>query len=444
MEIGKRYRVTIEDLGEGGEGVAKVGGLTVFVPGVVLDDEVEMEITELKKNYAIGQVIAVTEPSPHRVISPCPDYPECGGCQLLDTSYQAQLVWKERHVSEVLKRIGGLDLTVEPIIGMDEPYHFRNKMSYPVKQTELGLYQRNTHDIVEIQDCQIHPPIAGEVLDVIRQHLGKTIQGYNELHHKGGLRQVMIRYGKDLDQLMVVLVTCDKTNLRPLVEDLKAFPNIRTIIENKNCRAGNHILGDKNIILYGDGVIEEVLGPDRFAIDTHSFYQVNTEQLKKLYNLVREFANCQGHELVYDIYAGMGTIGTYLSRDCRKVVSIEVVPQAIEAGQQAALRNDVENIEFIRGKAEDVMGTLNKQGLKPDLVIVDPPRKGLDDRLIDSLMEVKPQRIIYVSCKPSTLARDLRRLVEGGYQVQRVRPVDMFPHTTHVETVCLLTRISSM
>ena len=440
MNLHKKHKIKIEDLGEGGEGIGRIDGLTVFVPGVVLGDEVEIEIVELKKNYAIGKVLTLITSSPSRVISPCPDFPECGGCQILDMDYQAQLDWKKNHLSQTLQRIGQITTPVDSVIGMEDPFHYRNKMSYPVDQTKIGLYQRGSHEIVSITDCQVHPKGVDRVLDIVRSHLNKTITGYDEVAHQGGLRQVMVRYGFDKKEMMIVLVTCDETNLAPLVEDLRAVPDIRTIIENKNCTRGNRILGNKNIILYGDGVIEEVLEEDTFAINPHSFYQVNTVQLKKMYQLVRELADLQGDELVYDIYAGLGTIGSYLSRQSKRVVSIEIVPQAIEAGVAAAKNNQRDNMDFILGKAEDVIGTLNEQGMRPDMVVVDPPRKGLDQKLIESLLEVMPDKIIYVSCKPSTLARDLNLFTQGGYQVDRIQPIDLFPHTTHVETVVLMSR----
>ena len=440
MNTNQRYQVTIEDLGEGGEGICRVDSLTVFVPEVVLGDQVEIEIIQLKKNYAIGRVTRLIESSPLRTVSPCPDFPECGGCQLLDMAYPAQLDWKQQHLAQVLQRIGGIEMAIEPIIGMDSPWHYRNKMTYPLNQSQVGLYRRGSHDIVEIRDCQVHPPGVGKILEIVRDHLGRTVEGYNEKTHRGGLRHVMVRHAADRNQLMIVLVTCDTTDLTPLISELSAITNVRTILENKNRTRGNRILGYETTTLYGDGVIEEVLGGDVFAIDPHSFYQVNTVQLKKLYHLVREFADLSGDELLYDIYAGMGTIGTYLSRDCRQVVSIEVVPQAIDAGIKAAKENQVGNIDFILGQAETIIDQLNQQGQKPDIVVVDPPRKGLDQQLIESLLEIRPEKIIYVSCKPSTLARDLKLLTAGEYIVQRIRPVDLFPHTTHVETVCLMSK----
>ena len=440
MQQGIIFRATIEDLGQGGEGIAKIDGLTVFVPDVVLGDVIELELIELKKNYALGRLKRLLKPSPDRVVSPCPDFPECGGCQLLTMAYPAQLAWKERHLAEVLRRIGDIEPVIDPIIGMDQPWHYRNKMTYPVNRGKLGLYQRSSHHIVEISDCQVHPPAVGEVLEIIRRHLERGLSSYDEIEHRGGLRHVMIRYAFERNQMMVVLVTCDKTDLSALLNDLSQLSAITTIVENKNCTRGNRILGDKNIVHYGAGVIEEDLADDVFLINPHSFYQVNTIQLKKLYRTVSEMADLKGHELVYDIYAGLGTIGSYLSRRAGRVVSIEVVPQAIQAGLATAKLNQRHNMEFILGKAEDVMATLNQQGQKPDLVVVDPPRKGLDNKLIDSLLAVKPDKLIYVSCKPSTLARDLKKL-SRIYQVGRIQPVDLFPHTTHVETVVLMSRV---
>lgn len=441
LDIHQRFIITIEDLGEGGEGIGKIDGLTVFVPGVVLGDEVEIEIRHSKKNYAVGEVTQLIKPSPFRVSSPCPDFPECGGCQILDMAYQAQLDWKKQHLIQTLQRIGQITADVEDVIGMEHPYHYRNKMSYPVDPTKIGLYQRGSHDIVAITDCQVHPQGVDRVLTLVRQHLNKTITGYDEATHRGGLRHVMVRYGFDRQEMMIVLVTCDQTDLTPLVEELQSLADVRTIIENKNTAQGNRILGPRNIVHYGDGVIEEELDDDTFAIDPYSFYQVNTVQLKKLYQLVREMAQLQGNELVYDIYAGLGTIGSYLSRESKRVVSIEIVPQAVTAGAAAAKKNKRDNMDFILGKAEEVIVTLNEQGLQPDLVVVDPPRKGLDQKLITSLLETMPETIIYVSCKPSTLARDLKQFCQGGYRVERIQPLDLFPHTTHVECVVLMSRV---
>ncbi|WP_459129610.1 23S rRNA (uracil(1939)-C(5))-methyltransferase RlmD [Guggenheimella bovis] len=433
----EKYRVIIEDLGENGEGIAHIDGLTVFVKRATLGDEVEIEPIKKKKNYWIARVVEIVTPSKDRVEPPCKHFYQCGGCQLLDLSYERELAFKETLVKESLRRVGGIDVEVERIQGMEEPYHYRNKMSYPVKDGSIGLYKALSHDIVPIEECVIYDPEALKILEVVRKHL-KGFKSYNEETHTGSLRHVLIRSNEKKSERMVVLVRKDKEDFRKLIEELKNL-GIDTIVENVNLERGNRILGDKNIVHVGSGTIEDELLGLSFHISPHSFFQVNHRQTKKLYSIVKEKANLTGKEVVVDLYAGMGTIGSVLSKEAKHVYSVEVVKEAVRDGIESAKENGLRNITFIEKDAKDAFKEILKE-TPIDLIVVDPPRKGLDPELIETIIASGTERIIYVSCKPSTLARDLKLFKEGGYEIQSVNPVDMFPHTVHVETVCLMSR----
>lgn len=433
-------QVLIEDLGEQGEGICKADGLTCFVRGVVLGDEVTLRITSMKKNYALGEAVEITKPSPDRIIAPCQHYPQCGGCQIMDLDYQAQLRYKERKVRETLARIAGIERPTEPIIGMELPWHYRNKMAYPVKHADIGMFAQDSHHLVPIEHCLIHPVQADSILEIVRKHLKNGLSAYDEHSHSGSLRHVLIRYAPATDQFMVVFVTHEACDLEPLIDDLKPFKNIISIIENKNHHRGNTILGGEHVIHFGQEKLTQHLSDLRFELSEYSFYQVNSEQMEKLYSVVKAFAGVTQEDIVFDIYAGMGTIGSMLAKQANQVYCIESVAEAVEDGQIALKHNKLDNVHFIRGRAEEIMPILAKESLKADVCIVDPPRKGLDNQLIDALLAVEPKRIVYVSCKVSTLARDLKRFMESGYEVKRIQPVDLFPHSTHVETVVLMSR----
>lgn len=434
MKLGDIIKVTIHDQGEAGEGIALYNNMVVFIKKAVIGDEVEAKVETLKKNYAIAKLMKIITPSDKRVEPPCEYFKSCGGCQLMNLTYEAQLELKRKKVKDTLERIGGIDTPVKPVMGMEDPFYYRNKTIYPVLGDKIGIFKEKSHSIIEVDRCLIHDPMGDQVLRVVRDHLKRGLQGYDEKTHRGVLRHVMLRSHDE--EYMVVLVTHEDGDLTSLVEDLVSI-GISHVIENKNHRKGNTILSKENKILHGDATLKIALGDLTFNLSPQSFFQVNTEQTLKLYDEVKRMANLTGSEIVYDIYAGMGTIGSYLARNAKVVYAVEVVEEAVEDGIRSAKENSLTNLHFLQGDAKEAAKNLKEE---VDVVIVDPPRKGLDASLIDTINEMNPKRIVYVSCKPSSLARDLKLFKEKGFKTLEVQPVDLFPHTTHVETVVLMSR----
>lgn len=433
--IGTKVHLSITDQGDGGEGIGNHEGLVVFVQGAVLGDEVLVEVIEHKKNYAIAKLLEIAKPSANRVEPPCEYFYHCGGCQIMDLSYDAQLRLKEKKVKDALQRIGGIHVRVNPILGMEEPYFYRNKTIYPVLHHKVGIFKPRSHEIVQVKKCLIHHPKGDKVLEVVREHLKKSLSGYDEQTHRGSLRHVMFRsHG---DEHMVVLVIHEEADLTLLVEDLKAI-GIQHVIKNVNHRKGNVILGSENQVLHGTMQLMAKLGNLSFLLSAQSFFQVNTAQTLVLYDEVKRLAKLTGEEVVLDLYAGMGTIGSYLSSEAREVIAVEVVGEAVQDGIKSAEANGIDNMRFIHGDAAEGAKRLREEGTQVDVVVVDPPRKGLEPSLIEIIQDFETNKIIYVSCKPSSLARDLKLFKEKGWEVQEVQPVDLFPHTTHVETVVLM------
>ena len=450
MEFRKNDLVTleIEDCGIDGEGIGKADGFTVFVKDAVIGDTVTAKIIKAKKNYGYGRLMEVLKPSPYRVEPKCEFARQCGGCQLQALSYDQQLVFKTNKVKGHLERIGGFtDIPMEPIIGMDELFHYRNKAQFPVGRNKegkivTGFYAGRTHNIIENRDCALGVAENKEVLDRVIAHMEKYgIEPYNEATGKGLVRHVLIRYGYFTKEVMVCLIL--NGNKIPkeeqFVKSLCEIPGMTSITINVNKKHSNVILGEEIRLLWGQEYITDRIGDISYQISPLSFYQVNPMQTQKLYAKALEYAELHGQETVWDLYCGIGTISLFLAQKAKFVRGVEIVPAAIENAKENAKLNGLENTEFFVGKAEEVLPReYKKNGVYADVIVVDPPRKGCDETLLETMVEMNPERIVYVSCDSATLARDLKYLCERGYELRKVCPVDQFGMTVHVETVVLL------
>ena len=452
MEFRKNDLVTleIEDCGIDGEGIGKADGFTVFVKDAVIGDTVTAKIIKAKKNYGYGRLMEVLKPSPYRVEPKCEFARQCGGCQLQALSYDQQLVFKTNKVKGHLERIGGFtDIPMEPIIGMDELFHYRNKAQFPVGRNKegkivTGFYAGRTHNIIENRDCALGVAENKEVLDRVIAHMEKYgIEPYNEATGKGLVRHVLIRYGYFTKEVMVCLIL--NGNKIPkeeqLVRSLCEIPGMTSITINVNKKRSNVILGEEICLLWGQEYITDRIGDISYQISPLSFYQVNPMQTQKLYAKALEYADLHGQETVWDLYCGIGTISLFLAQKAKFVRGVEIVPAAIENAKENAKLNGLENTEFFVGKAEEVLPReYKKNGVYADVIVVDPPRKGCDETLLETMIEMNPDRIVYVSCDSATLARDLKYLCARGYELRKVCPVDQFGMTVHVETVVLLSQ----
>ena len=452
MEFRKNDLVTleIEDCGIDGEGIGKADGFTVFVKDAVIGDTVIAKIIKAKKNYGYGRLMEVLKPSPYRVEPKCEFARQCGGCQLQALSYDQQLVFKTNKVKGHLERIGGFtDIPMEPIIGMDELFHYRNKAQFPVGRNKegkivTGFYAGRTHNIIENRDCALGVAENKEVLDRVIAHMEKYgIEPYNEATGKGLVRHVLIRYGYFTKEVMVCLILngnkIPKEEL--LVKSLCEIPGMTSITINVNKKRSNVILGEEICLLWGQEYITDRIGDISYQISPLSFYQVNPMQTQKLYAKALEYADLHGEETVWDLYCGIGTISLFLAQKAKFVRGVEIVPAAIENAKENAKLNGLENTEFFVGKAEEVLPReYKKNGVYADVIVVDPPRKGCDETLLETMIEMNPERIVYVSCDSATLARDLKYLCARGYELRKVCPVDQFGMTVHVETVVLLSQ----
>lgn len=454
----------IEDIGTGGEGIGKADGFTFFVKDAIVGDVIEAKIMKLKKNYGYARLMKVLTPSKDRVEPKCPVARQCGGCQIQEMRYEAQLAFKQKMVQNNLERIGGLTgFEMYPVIGMETPYAYRNKAQFPVGEDKdgnivIGFYAGRTHHIVEQTDCCIGAPENGEVLRKVKAYMQKNqIRPYNEEHHSGIVRHILIRTGYHTKEIMVCLIvnaakaSCLK-NAEQLTESLREMDGMTSVMVNFNTEKTNVILGKKSEVLWGQPYIEDFIGDVKYQISPQSFFQVNPMQTEKLYAKALEYAGLTGNETVWDLYCGIGTISLFLAKNARKVYGVEIVPQAIEDARNNAKRNGIDNAEFFVGKAEEVVPAFYEKALKqaqdseagksihPDVVVVDPPRKGCEEVLLETIVKMQPQRIVYVSCDSATLARDLKFLSANGYAVKKVQPVDQFGHSVHIETVALLSK----
>ncbi|MFS8601045.1 23S rRNA (uracil(1939)-C(5))-methyltransferase RlmD [Priestia megaterium] len=447
VEKNEYIDVAFEDLTHDGAGVAKVNGFPIFVQNALPGESGQVKVIKVKKGYAFGKLIKHHTISEQRVEAPCPVYKQCGGCQLQHVSYEGQLQFKQKQVKDVMARIGHLpDVPVHSTLGMNDPWRYRNKAQVPVAEREGGLvagfYQQRSHDIINMDACLIQQQANDDVVQAVKSICEKHgVSAYQEQKHKGSLRHIMARYGLVTGEIMVVIVTrtAELPNKKRIIEDIiEAVPNVKSIVQNVNSKRTNVILGNQTHVLWGEEYIYDYIGDVKFAISAKSFYQVNPEQTKVLYDKALEYADLTGEETVIDAYCGIGTISLFLAQKAKKVYGVEIVPEAIEDAKRNAELNGIHNAEFAVGEAEVVIPNWYKQGIKADVIVVDPPRKGCDEALLNTIIDMKPKKVVYVSCGPATLARDLAILEKGGYETVEVQPVDMFPHTTHVENVAVL------
>ena len=436
----------ITGLGNNGEGVGRHDNLTVFVEGALPNEEILSEVTQTKKNYAVARLIKILSESADRVKPICPIYAECGGCQLQHLSYSAQINWKRQQVIDAVKHIGKLDgIEILETIGTENPLHYRNKMQFPVNKINgklvIGCYARGSHKIVDTDSCLIQRAGMDEALTAVKKILDKyNISAYDEDTHRGVLRHVMSRIGFN-GELMIVLITATKNlpSEKNIVNAIRhALPKVTSIQQNIQTYHNNVILGRETKILYGKPTIKDKIGKLTFNISARSFFQVNTAQAENLYNVALKFAELTGRETVIDAYCGIGTITLFLAKSARKVYGIEIVPTAIEDAKKNARDNNIRNAEFIAGDAVKIIPRLYREGVRADVVIVDPPRAGCDKKVLEIFAAMSPQKIIYVSCNPATLARDLAILNELDYITEKIQPVDMFPYSSHIESVALI------
>ncbi|MCI7148325.1 23S rRNA (uracil(1939)-C(5))-methyltransferase RlmD [bacterium] len=453
--------VTISDMGVDGEGIGKVDGYTLFVKDAVIGDVVNVKVMKAKKQYGYARLMGIVEPSPHRVKPVCPVARQCGGCQIQSLAYEKQLEFKSNKVRGNLIRIGGfeedqIDRIMEPIAGMKEPYHYRNKAQYPIgkdKEGNLtaGFYAGRTHQIISNLDCALGMPVNRQILEKVLSYMEENhISAYDETTGKGLVRHVLIRCGFTTDEIMVCIVINGNKLPRgeKLAESLAEIPGMKSITYNINQENTNVIMGKEVRLLWGQEYITDYIGNVKYQISPLSFFQVNPVQTNVLYGQALEYAGLTGNETVWDVYCGIGTISLFLAQKAGKVYGVEIVPQAIEDAKKNAQINGIQNAEFFVGKAEDVLPDYYAQYAKEhpgetahaDVIVVDPPRKGCEESVLETMVNMGPERIVYVSCDSATLARDLKYLCGKGYELEKVRAVDMFPMTGHVETVVLLSK----
>lgn len=450
------YEILIEDMTMTGEGVGKIDGYALFVKDAIPGDRIVAKVIKTKKNYGYGRLMEILTPSPDRVDALCPIAKRCGGCTLMAMSYEKQLEFKNRLIRNNLERIGGLkNIELPPVIGMENPYRYRNKAQYPVGRDRdgnivMGFYAGHSHNIVACEDCYICSDINAGILAKIKEYMLRfNINPYDETLHKGLVRHILIREGFTTGEIMVCVVI-NGTSLKAeeeLVKMLKTLTfdrdrKIASIMLNFNREKTNVILGTQCRLLYGKPYIEDCIGDIRYQISPLSFYQVNPVQTRKLYSLALDFAGLTGNETVWDLYCGIGTISLFLAQKAKKVYGVEIIPQAIENARSNAVLNNITNAEFFVGKAEEVLPEkYEKEQVYAEVIVVDPPRKGCDEVLLNTMVKMQPERIVYVSCDSATLARDLKYLTENGYEVKRVQGVDQFGFSGHVESVVLLSKV---
>lgn len=451
----------IEDMGIAGEGIGKVDGFTLFVKDAVIGDLVRAKVMKAKKSYGYARLLDIISPSEFREMNPaCESARRCGGCQIQELKYDRQLQFKEDKVRGNLLRIGEVpeDLlrrVMEPILGMEYPFRYRNKAQFPIGRDRdgrlaAGFYAGRTHSLIPIGDCSIGVEMNRKILDVVLKYMEEYgIEPYDEEDHTGLVRHVLIRYGFATKEIMVCLVVNGDRIPRAdvLTERLSAIRGMTSITLNINQEKTNVIMGSEIRLLWGQNHITDAIGDVRYRISPLSFYQVNPVQTEKLYGTTLEYAGLTGEETVWDLYCGIGTISLFLARKAKQVYGVEIVPPAIWDARENARANGIGNAEFYVGKAEEVLPRYyeeyekeNGKRAHADVIVVDPPRKGCEETLLETIVKMEPERVVYVSCDPATLARDVKYLRGNGYEIQRVRPVDMFPHTVHIETCVLLQR----
>ena len=453
--------VEITDIGVSGEGIGHVDGYTLFIKDAVIGDVVEAKVMKAKKNYGYARLMKVITPSEYRVEPKCTFARRCGGCQIQEMSYNRQLVFKDQKIRGNLERIGGftkdqIDTVMQPVVGMEHPFGYRNKAQFPFGTDKegnpiTGFYAGRTHDIIANTDCALGVEQNKEILEIILQYMRENkIKSYDEKTGKDLIRHVLIRYGFKTKEIMVCLVINGKKlpKAERLIEKLIQIEGMTSITISPNTRRDNVIMGDSYEVLWGQGYITDYIGNVKYQISPLSFYQVNPVQTEKLYGLALEYADLKGDETVWDLYCGIGTISLFLAQKAKQVYGVEIVPQAIDDAKENAKINAIDNAEFFVGKAEEVLPEYyaeyerehNGETAHADVIVVDPPRKGCDETLLETIVKMQPEKVVYVSCDSATLARDLKYLCANGYEIKMCRGVDQFPQSVHVETCCLLVR----
>ena len=456
LKKNQEVSLTIEDFTKEGEGLGKYQGFPFFVKDTVIGDEVKVSITKLKKNYGYARLVEIIKPSEDRVTPLCPVARQCGGCKLQQISYDKQLHFKKGLVEGCLTRIGGfekedIEQKMEPVYGMKEPWHYRNKAQFPVgydKEGNLvaGFYAGRTHSIVANTNCAIQAKVTHPIVEKVLAYMrGNKISAYDEKNHSGLIRHILTRVGFTTGEIMVCLIVNGTAkqlkNINKLVDKLKEIEGMTSIIVNTNTDKTNKILGLHCETVWGQDYIEDYIGDIKYQIGPLSFYQVNPQQTKVLYSKALEYADLKGQELVWDLYCGIGTISLFLAQKAKQVYGVEIIKEAIDDARRNATLNHMNNVEFFVGKAEEIVpAQYEKTGIHPDVIVVDPPRKGCDAALLNTMLDMAPERIVYVSCDPATLARDLKILCAEKYTLEKVAVVDQFSHSVHVETVVLLSQ----
>lgn len=443
----KEYLVEIIDQGFEGEGIAKIEGFTIFIEGAIKGEKCRILIVKVTSSHAFGKLVEILEKSKYRVEPDCATYKRCGGCNLRHIDYEETLNIKQNTVQNLVNKTLNNKIKVEMTVGMGNPYNYRNKAQYPVgfdKSGEpvMGVYAKRTHEIIPMRNCMIQNPVSEKIANVVLGFFIKNnIQIYNEKNGEGLLRHIVIKVGIKTHEIMCILVL-NKKELKKEKELIKVlireFPEIKTIVKNYNMKNTNVILGNENEVIYGDGYIYDELGDYTFKISPLSFYQINPIQTEALYNIAIEMADLKKTDTLFDLYCGIGTIGIFASPYVNRVYGIEIVKQAIEDAKENANINNIRNIEFFAGDVEKVFeNVLKEHNVKPDVIFVDPPRKGLDKHTIENILNIKPEKIVYISCNPASLVRDLK-LLEESYEIKKIQPVDMFPFTSNVECCAVM------
>ena len=447
VEKNKEYVVEIIDNGFEGEGIAKINDFTIFVPNAIKGEKVKILIVKVLSSHGFGKIVEIIEKSQARQEVDCNTYKRCGGCSLRHIKYEKTLEMKQNAVQSLVNKILKNEIEVQKTLGMEKPYYYRNKAQYPVGKNsegkaQIGVFANRTHEIIPIQECYIQNKKSQEVAKFVIEFINaNNISVYNEKTRKGLVRHIVTKVGVKTNEIMCVLVINGKEipKEKELVTEVtKKFPEVKTIVKNINTQNTNVVMGKENIVIYGSGYIKDQLGKYIFKISPHSFYQVNPIQAENLYNIGVQAANIDKNDIVFDLYCGIGTISLFMAQYAKKVYGIEIVEQAIQDAKENAKINNIKNAEFIAGDVENVLDDLiNVKKVIPDVIMIDPPRKGMDNKSVENILNIKPKKLVYISCNPATLVRDLAKF-EEEYEVKTIKPVDMFPFTSHVECVCVM------
>ncbi|RAL24329.1 23S rRNA (uracil(1939)-C(5))-methyltransferase RlmD [Thermoflavimicrobium daqui] len=449
LHKGQIVELPIRRLGINGEGVGYYQKQVIFVEGAIPGEFVVARIDEVEKNFAKAKLVRLKKKSAYRIQPKCPIYETCGGCQLQHIDYRFQRRLKRELVQEAFRKYTNLaDIPIEKTISMSEPWTYRNKAQFPLQSIEqrvvMGMFSAKSHRLVEIKECPVQHPLVNQALEIVRDIIEQLkISIYDERKHQGVIRHIVVRISFATKEIQLVFISRTKSfpEEKALISEvIKRLPQVKSIVLNHNPHKTSLIFGNESRLLWGTEKISEQLGEITYLLSARAFFQLNPVQTRKLYEEVEKLAQLTGNETVIDAYCGVGTIGIWLARKAKRVLGMDTIPEAIENAKENAVVNQIDHAEYVVGEAEILIPKWVKKGLKPDLVVVDPPRVGLGQALIDTLLEVKVPRMIYVSCNPATLAKDCQQLIRGGYQVKKVIPLDMFPQTAHIESITLLER----